>query len=288
MKKGFYHSSEKARGGIFWLHVGNWVIMVIKSEGKKNFIPRENGSILNTRPYLYCVLCGCKNAGNMGAVARAIKNMGLDGLILVRPNRERWLEAVKMAPGAEDILEQAEICGSFEHAISGMNYIIGTTSRIRKHRLLTFDPRELLQDVINLPSNHRIAIVFGSERTGLSNRELSFCQKVIVIPTSKRLASINLAQAVMIVAYEWQMSLQGKRKIQEGKEVIFAGADKRQRLMSHAESVLRRIGFIQENSDHIMLSLNDMLSRLDLTEREVAILRGVLSRIEYCLEKQKA
>jgi TrmH family RNA methyltransferase len=223
----------------------------------------------------------------MGAVARSIKNMGLDGLILVRPNRERWLEAVKMAPGAEDILEKAEICSSLEHAISSMHYVIGTTSRIRKHRLLTFDPREVIKEVMTFPSNQRVAIVFGSERTGLSNRELSFCQKIIVIPTSTRLKSINLAQAVMIVAYECYMSFQSKWKTRESKEVIFAGANKRQRLISHAERVLRRIGFIRENSDHIMLSLIDMLSRLDLTEREVALLRGILSRIEYCLEKQK-
>lgn len=240
---------------------------------------------MKSGPHIFCVLCKCKNAGNMGAVARAIKNMGLDGLILVRPNRERWLEAVKMAPGAEDILEGAKICNSLEQAISDMHYIIGTTSRIRKHRLRTFGPKEVIQEVVNLPANHRIAIVFGSERTGLSNHELSFCQKVVVIPTSSWLSSINLAQAVMIMAYEWHMSSHNKGGTGESKKVIFASADKRQRLISHAEIVLRRIGFIQDNPDHIMLSFKDMLSRLDLTEREVALLRGILSKIEYCLEK---
>jgi TrmH family RNA methyltransferase len=244
-------------------------------------------NILKSGPHLFCVLCECKNAGNMGAVARAIKNMGLEGLILVRPNNERWLEAVKMAPGAEDILEKAKLCTSLENAISDMHYVIGTTRRIRKHRLQTFGPREVMQDLINLPANHRIAIVFGSERTGLSNHQLSFCQKVIVIPTSSNLPSINLAQAVMILAYEWQMSCRSKKDTRGSKKMIFAGADKRQRLMDHTESVLRRIGFIQENSDHIVLSLIDMLSRLDLTEREAAILRGILSGIEYCLEIQK-
>lgn len=223
----------------------------------------------------------------MGAVARAIKNMGLEGLILVRPNRDSWLEAVKMAPGAEDILEGAKVCTSLEHAILDMHYVIGTTRRIRKHRLQTFDPREVMQGLINLPGNYRIAIVFGSERTGLSNHELSFCQKIIVIPTSTKLPSINLAQAVMIVAYEWHMSFGSKRNLGESKKVIFAGADKRQRLINHSERVLRRIGFIRENSDHIILSLIDMLSRLDLTEREAALLRGILSKIEYCLEIEK-
>ena len=246
-----------------------------------------DGNLLKSAPRLFCVLCECKNAGNMGAVARAIKNMGLEGLILVRPNRKQWLEAVKMAPGAEEILEKAAIYSSMEHAISGMHYVIGTTGRIRKHRLRTFTPREIIPKLINLPSDHRIAIVFGSERTGLSNHQLSFCQKVIVIPTSPNLLSINLAQAVMILAYEWRMSLLRKKAVKENKKMVFAGADKRKRLMEHTESVLRRIGFIRENADHIMLSLVDILSRLDLTEREVALLRGILSRIEYSLEVKK-
>ncbi|MGA1840459.1 MAG: RNA methyltransferase [bacterium] len=246
-----------------------------------------DGVTLKSAPSLFCVLCECKNAGNMGAIARAIKNMGLEGLILVRPNRERWLEAIKMAPGAEEVLEKAEMCSSMEHAISGMHYVIGTTSRIRKHRLHTFTPREIIPKLINLPSDHRIAIVFGSERTGLSNHQLSFCQKVIVIPSSQNLPSINLAQAVMILAYEWHMSLSSKKVIKGGRKMVLAGADKRKRLMDHTESVLNRIGFIRENTDHIMLSLIDMLSRLDLSEREVAILRGILSRIEYCLDMQK-
>jgi tRNA C32,U32 (ribose-2'-O)-methylase TrmJ len=94
----------------------------------------------------------------------------------------------------------------------------------------------------------------------------------------------------MILAYEWHMFYRGKKDIKDirkNKKMIFAGADKRHRLMDHTESVLRRIGFIRENSDHITLSLIDMLSRLDLTEREVALLRGILSRIEYCLEIKK-
>ena len=238
------------------------------------------------KPHIFCVLCGCKNAGNIGSAARAIKNMGFDGLILVRPSRERWLEAIKMAPGAEDILEGVKICSSLEQALTDMHYVIGTTGRIRKHRLQTFDPREVMQEVINLQVNHRVAMVFGSERTGLSNHELSFCQKVVVIPTSSKLSSINLAQAVMIMAYEWQISYRMKRVINDSKKKSLANSEERQRLIDHMENLLRSIGFIYGHSEHIRLSLIDILSRLDLTEREVALLRGILSRIEYCMDKQ--
>jgi len=241
---------------------------------------------MNKMPHLFCVLCECKNAGNMGAVARAIKNMELDGLILVRPNRELWLEAIKMAPGAEDILEEAKIYSSLEQAISNMHFVIGTTRRIRKHRIRSFGPREIIKEVINLHPSHRVAMVFGSERTGLSNHELSFCQKIIVIPTSTKLPSINLAQAVMIMAYEWHMSCRRENEIGIDKKVRLASAGKRHNLIGHAEEVLRRIGFIQEDSDHIKLSIIDMLSRLDLTDRDIALLRGILSRIEYCLNKK--
>ncbi len=242
---------------------------------------------MKSTPHPFCVLCKCKNAGNMGAVARAIKNMGLEGLILVRPNRERWLEAIKMAPGAEDVLEDAKICSSIEQAISDMHYVIGTTRRIRKHRLQTFSPDDVMKEVIKLPPDHRVAIVFGSERTGLSNHELSFCQKVVVIPASKQLPSINLAQAVMIMAYEWHMACRRKMDMGSVKKMALARADQRQGLINHMESVLKTIGFLEGHSDHIRLSLIDMLSRLDLTEREIAMLRGVLSRTEYCLDKKK-
>ena len=223
----------------------------------------------------------------MGAVARAIKNMGIDGLILVRPYRERWLEAVKMAPGAEDILENAPIYSSIEKAIADMHYVIGTTRRIRKYRLQTFKPREIMAEILRLPTDHRVAIVFGSERNGLTNRELAFCQKVVVIPTTPSLPSINLAQAVMIMAYEWHMiRVVGERK-GEIRKWTFADGEQRQRLMAHAERVLNRIGFIQNDAEHIRLTIADMLSRLDLTERETALLRGILSRIEFCLDRKR-
>jgi len=243
---------------------------------------------MKTIPSIFCILCGCKSAGNMGAVARAIKNMGLDGLILVRPNRERWLEAIKMAPGAEEILEKAKICHSIEDAISDMHYVIGTTKRIRKYRPEVLTPFEIMTQIIGLPADHNLAILFGSERTGLTNHELSFCQKVVVIPTSKALSSINLAQAVMIMAYEWHMAYHRTQDREKDLKRKLAGADQRQRLMDHAESVLKRIGFLKDQSGHIRLTLIDMFSRMDCTEREVALLRGILSQIEYSLGKKRS
>lgn len=243
--------------------------------------------VMKTIPRIFCILCECKSAGNMGAVARAIKNMGLDGLILVRPNRERWLEAIKMAPGAEEILEKAKICNCLEDAISDMHYVIGTTKRIRKYRPEVSTPFEVMTQIIGLPADHKMAILFGSERTGLTNHELSFCQRVVVIPTSKALSSINLAQAVMIMAYEWHMACERTQDKKRDLKRELAGADQRQRLIDHTEEVLKRIGFLKDQSGHIRLTLIDMLSRLDLTEREVALLRGILRQIEYCLGKKR-
>jgi tRNA (cytidine32/uridine32-2'-O)-methyltransferase len=223
----------------------------------------------------------------MGAVARAIKNMGIDGLILVRPNRERWLEAIKMAPGAEDILEDAPIYSCIEKALADMHYVIGTTRRIRKYRLQIFEPREAMADILRLPADHRVAIVFGSERNGLTNHELSFCQKVVVIPTNHTLPSINLAQAVMIMAYEWHIVRAVRGRKGAIQKWAFADGEQRQRLMDHAERVLKRIGFIQTDPNYIRLTLADLLSRLELTEREAALLRGILSRIEFCLDRKR-
>lgn len=238
-------------------------------------------------PHIYCVLCECKNAGNMGAAARAIKNMGLEGLILVRPNQEQWLEGIKMATGAEDVLERAVVYNSIEPAVSDMHLVVGTTRRFRKHRLITFNPREIFSQIIDLTSDHKVAIVFGSERGGLTNHDLSFCQKVVTIPVSSALPSINLAQAVMIMAYEWHMTCQTKMETVtvKDKQREIAEAGQRHMLIKHMEEVLKRIGFMDKNPENIRLTLIDILSRLDLTLREVNILRGILSRAEYCLEK---
>lgn len=239
---------------------------------------------MRVMPSLFFVLCRCKNAGNMGAAARAVKNMGCDGLILVNPNRERWLEGIKMAPGAEEVLEHAALYSNLEHAVSDMHYVVGTTSRMRRHRLATFEPGEIMDRVMELPPDHRVAIVFGSERNGLSNHELSLCQKVVVIPTSRDLPSINLAQAVMIMAYEWQIACRGKRERDAVRNVDRATAGERQRLVEHMERVLQRIGFVQTGERHILPTLIDVLSRLDLTQREVAIVRGILSLTERHLD----
>ncbi|MGA1843085.1 MAG: RNA methyltransferase [bacterium] len=236
-------------------------------------------------PSLFFVLCGCKNAGNMGAAARAVKNMGCDGLILVSPNRERWLEGIKMAPGAEDVLEHAPLYTTLDRAVSDMHYVVGTTSRMRRHRLATFEPRQIMDHIMALPPGHRVAIVFGSERNGLSNHELSLCQKVVVIPTSRDLPSINLAQAVMIMAYEWQIASRGRRReMSPGREADRATAGERQGLVEHMERVLRRIGFMQTGERHILITLIDVISMLDLTQREVAMMRGILSLTERHLD----
>ena len=128
---------------------------------------------MDALPQIFCVLCDCKNAGNMGAAARAVKNMGCDGLVLVNPKRQRWMDAVKMAPGAEDVLEDARIYGCLEDVLSDINLVIGTTRRCRRYREISLTPEAAIQEAVNLPPGHKIALVFGSERNGLSNEQLS-------------------------------------------------------------------------------------------------------------------
>jgi len=165
-----------------------------------------------------------------------------------------------------------------------MHYVVGTTSRMRRYRLATFEPREIMGMIMELPPGHRSAIVFGSERNGLSNHELSLCQKVVVIPTSQDLPSINLAQAVMIMAYEWRIARVGRSEQDAVRNVDRATAGERERLVEHMERVLQRIGFVQTGEHNILPTLIDVLSRLDLTSREVAIVRGILSLTERHLD----
>ncbi len=256
-------------------------------------------------PKVFCVLCRCQNAGNLGAAARAIKNMGLNGLILVRPNQELWLEGMKMAHGALDVLEEAKVYTSLREAISDMHLLIGTTRRIRKYRYITYTPRELFPEILNLASKNNVGILFGSEKTGLTNHELSFCQKVVTIPASPRFPSINLAQAVMIIAYEWHMAclMKNRHNLLKGNLPEIVPSDKcgiearskeslprseqRQLFIEHTERVLKRIGFIKKEAENIRLTLIDMFSRFNPTEREIAIMRGILTSIEYFLDKKE-
>jgi tRNA/rRNA methyltransferase len=216
---------------------------------------------------------------NIGAAARAMNNMGVTRLILVKPENCDLTRILKMATGTSiDIVEQMDVYDTLLDAISPFNYVVGTTARIGAHRPALTNPRDLARDLVPIAQENQVAILFGPEDRGLSNEHLRYCHTIATIPTS-RFASLNLAQAVMIVCYEifWSGRM-------PPEEVIPRLADKfeLEGMYEHLKAVLTKIGFIHpQNPEHWMLNIRRFLSRFPLRAREVRVIRGICRQIDW-------
>lgn len=219
---------------------------------------------------------------NVGAAARAMKNMGLSRLLLVDGCSPLDMNAYRLASGAEDILERAEEFPTLREAISEMSCVIGTTSRGGKERSPLLTPAALIKRIAPLSANNSIGIVFGSEKEGLTNEELSLCHLFVRIPTSQTFPSLNLAQAVMVMCYE---SFQSSVTIQE-RPVPLAKGEQMERMFEHMEETLLKIGFLDsKNPKRIMRVLRRLFRRSKMEEREVQVLEGIWSKMDWHLKK---
>jgi tRNA/rRNA methyltransferase len=221
---------------------------------------------------------------NIGSVARAMKNMGLNRLILVDGCSPLHANAYKLASGAEDILERTEEIQTLREAISEMGCVVGTTSRGGKERSPLLSPEDLVKKLIPLSVKNSIGLVFGSEKGGLTNEELSLCHLYVRIPSIESFPSLNLAQAVMVVCYElFQVSIEILKK-----PIQLAQAEELERMFEHMEKTLIRIGFLDsKHPKRIMRVLRRLLGRSQMDEREVQILHGIWSQMDRHLRKEK-
>jgi tRNA/rRNA methyltransferase len=216
---------------------------------------------------------------NIGAAARAMNNMGMSRLILVKPENCDLSRVVKMATGSSiDIVEEMEVYDNLLDAIGPLHYVVGTTARIGAHRPAMTNPRDLARELIPITQENQAAILFGPEDRGLSNEHLRYCHTIVTIPTS-RFASLNLAQAVMIMCYEifWASRI-------SPEEVLPRLANKfeLEGMYEHLKQVLTKIGFINpQNPEHWMLNIRRFLSRFPLRAREVRILRGICRQVDW-------
>jgi tRNA/rRNA methyltransferase len=221
---------------------------------------------------------------NIGSVARAMKNMGLNRLILVDGCSPLHINAYKLASGAEDILERAEEFPTLKEAMFEMECVVGTTSRSGKERSPLLTPKALLKRLIPISLKNSIGLVFGSEREGLTNEELSLCHIDVRIPSSESFPSLNLAQAVMVLCYEL---FQSSMTIQK-HPIRLAKAEQLERMFEHMERTLLNIGFLDsKNPKRIMKVLRRLFGRSEMEEREVQILQGIWSQVDHHLRKGK-
>lgn len=218
--------------------------------------------------------------GNIGSVARAMKNMGYRDLVIVNPPPEfPNNEARQMASGAQDVLAGARIVGTLAEAVAGCGLVVGTTARYFRLGLPELDPRECAAQLLSAARVQPAALVFGPERSGLTNAELDLCHAIAYIPASPDYDSLNLAQAVQVLAYELRMAEPFSRTLPPPESPL-ARPEDLQLFYDHLERVLLASGFLDPgNPRHLMRRLRRLFSRARLDSNELNILRGILSSV---------
>ena len=220
---------------------------------------------------------------NIGSVARAMKNMGLSRLIVVDGCSPLDMNAYKLASGAEDILKRAEEYPTLREAIAEMGCVVGMTSRGGKERTPLLSPRTLVKKLISQSLKNSIGLVFGSEKEGLTNEELSLCHLYVKIPSSESFPSLNLAQSVIVLCYEL---FQSSTAIPKHPNRL-AHAEQIEKMFEHMEHTLLDIGFLEPSDPkRIMRGLRRLFGRSQMEEREVQILQGIWSRMDWHLRRK--
>jgi len=230
------------------------------------------------------ILVRPEHPGNVGASARALKNMGFSDLRIVgRPSLAQHPDAVRMAHGAEDLLGRIGWYDSLQEALAGCRWSLGTTRRVRKPRASTEILRGLRQQMQNAQHKYPVALVFGSEKDGLAFEDLALCQGSLTIATSPDHPSLNLAQAVLLVAWELSELATQQAATLHGQE---ATHEELEGLFEHLEAMLHEIGFVQaETARHQMLALRGLLARTLPTSREVTQLRGICRQASWAANR---
>lgn len=224
------------------------------------------------------VLIGTTHPGNIGAAARAMKNMCLDQLYLVQPKEFPCAEATARASGADDLLAQAKVCANLEEALEGCRFVVGASARLRSVEWPQFMPRECAVRLMSEAKQGSVALVFGRESSGLSNAELACCQYLVHIPTNEEYSSLNLSMAVQVLAYELHLAMLAGVKQEPQPEREIAPADAMERFFQHLEQAMQDIGFSDpRQSDRLRRRLRRLFNRARPDNEELNILRGILS-----------
>lgn len=226
------------------------------------------------------VLVGTTHPGNIGAAARALKTMGLRELYLVDPRQYPHSEATAMASGADDLLAQAQVAASLEEALADCALVFGASARLRNIPWPLVEPPQCASEAVAAAASGKVALVFGRERTGLSNAELERCNYLVHIPANPEYSSLNLAASVQVLAYEMRMAARAR----EGEQVVserdypLATGEELEGLYGHLEQALQDIGFLDPaNPRQLMRRLRRLFNRARLDRMELNILRGMLA-----------
>lgn len=225
------------------------------------------------------VLVGTTHPGNIGAVARAMKNMNMSQLCLVAPKIFPSADATARASGADDVLAGAMVCQTLQEAIADCRIVFGASARSRTISWPEMTPKECAEEIFVRRPGHRAAIVFGREHSGLTNEELDLCRYLVHIPCNPKFSSLNLAAAVQVVCYELFVAagIEDRNSIGDKGEHPLATSAQMESFYAHLYQTLIDTGYLQvEQSKSTMRRLRRIYNRAQLDTKEVDMLRGIL------------
>jgi len=232
------------------------------------------------------VLVGTTHPGNIGATARAMKNMGILDLALVEPKEFPSDVATFRSKAAKDILKKASVHRSLAEAVSECELVVGTSARERTVPWPVLNPREAAEEMHKSSRNGKVAIVFGREDRGLTNEELGLCNFHVHIPSDPEYSSLNLSQAVQILAYEIRLSyLQDRHVNKEYWDVELANNEQTERLINHMDELMQEVDFYDvENPRKLLVRVRRFFKRSKIDVMEANIFRGLFATIQKKLK----
>ena len=235
----------------------------------------------NLFPGVKVILIETTHPGNIGAAARAMKNMGLTELVLVNPHDFPHKKAIFRSASAEDVVSDAQVVTSVDEAIADCQLVIGTSARDRRIPWPMLSPRECGERVAAaVAASQKVGLLFGRESRGLKNEELQKCHYHVNIPTGEAYSSLNLAMAVQVITYEILQGRVDSPDTEAEWDRPFADAAAMEHFFEHLEQTLIQVGFHDEdNPRQLMTRLRRMFNRIQPDQMEVNILRGFLSAI---------
>lgn len=251
-------------------------------------VPLENNPLARIR----IVLMSTQHPGNIGSTARAMHNMGLTDLALVNPRRYPDAQATAMAAGAEAILEAARVVETMEEAVGDCAWVVGASARPRHLGDEPLTPWAMAERAVEIAGHEPVALVFGCERTGLTNEEIERCNAVAMIPSNPDYSSLNLAQAVQVLAYELRKAAlpDVPRVAAKHEHPWYAPpkAEDMERFYEHLERVLESTGFLDPANPRVLMRrLRTIYNRAAPDRNELNILRGILTSVEEPKKRTK-
>ena len=253
----------------------------------------RHSNLMNTIPHIKIVLVNTSHPGNIGATARAMKNMGLSRLALVNPVEFPSGVAVGRAASALDVLEQAEVVNTLGEAIADCALVIGSSARSRSLPWPMLTPEQSAAKLIKESQSAKVALVFGREDSGLNNEELQLCHFHVQIPASPEYSSLNLAAAVMVLCYEIRRAVLRDEEADDKAEDEYwdqerATVEQVEYFYEHLERVLVEIDFHDpDNPRQLMQRMRRLFGRVRIDAMEMNILRGILTNIEHKIKGRR-